>query len=149
MAHKDLCILTFLRDLYKQNYLIGQLNPEIHNLWSNLTKYFIKPTASPFLKPPTWVKENWGTSVTLGYTPATRNWPPIRSQTVKCGKIVEVTPGTPDVKSRPMRCWKGLQLQLMCCAPFRLLSQDFGMKRTEYQRLEDQRGDQSCSWSRT
>ena len=119
------------------------------NLWSNLAKYFIKPTASPFLKPPTWVKENWGISVTLGYTPATRNWPLIRSQSVKCGKIMEVTPGTPDVKSRPMRCWKGLQLQLMCCTPFRLLSQDFGMKRTEYQRLEDQRGDQSCSQSRT
>ena len=32
LAHKYLCILTFLRDLYKQNYLLGQLNPEIHNL---------------------------------------------------------------------------------------------------------------------
>ena len=55
---------------------------------------------------------------------------------VKCGKIMEVTPGTPDVKSRPMRYWKGLQLQLMCCAPFRLLSQDFRTRKTEYQRLE-------------
>ena len=42
---------------------------------------------------------------------------------------MEVTPGTPDVKSGPTRCWKGLWLQLMCCAPFRLLSQDFGMGR--------------------
>ena len=67
----------------------------------------------------------------------------------KCRKIMEVTPGTLDVKSGPMRCWKGLQLQLMCCAPFRLLSQNFRMKRTEYQRSEDQRGDQSCSQSRT
>ena len=50
---------------------------------------------------------------------------------VKCGKFTEGTPGTPDVKSRPMRCWKGLRLQLMCCAPFRLLSQDFGMGRLE------------------
>ena len=50
---------------------------------------------------------------------------------------MEVTLGTLDVKSRPMRCQKGLQLQLMCCAPFRLLSQDFGMRRMEYQRLED------------
>ena len=41
---------------------------------------------------------------------------------VKCGKITEVTLGIPDVKSRPMRYWKGLWLQLMCCAPFRLLS---------------------------
>ena len=38
----------------------------------------------------------------------------------------EVTLGTLDIKSRPMRCQKGLQLQLMCCAPFRFLSQDFG-----------------------
>ena len=45
---------------------------------------------------------------------------------------MEVTPGTPDVKSRPMRCQKGLRLQLMCCAPFRLLSQDFGMGRQEF-----------------
>ena len=39
-----------------------------------------------------------------------------------------LTPGTPDVKSGPTRCRKGLQLQLMCCAP---LSQDFGMRKTE------------------
>ena len=45
---------------------------------------------------------------------------------------MEVTLGTPDVKSRPMRCQKGLQLQLMCCTPFRLLSQDFGMGRWEF-----------------
>ena len=55
---------------------------------------------------------------------------------VKCRKITEVIPGTPDVKSGPMRCWKGLWLQLMCCAPFRLLSQDFRTKRMECQRLE-------------
>ena len=67
-----------------------------------------------------------------------------QSDCVKCGKILEVTPGTPDIKSGPTRCWKGLQLQLMCCTPFRLLSQDFGMRR-----MEDQREDWSCSWSRT
>ena len=43
-------------------------------------------------------------------------------------KMSEVTPGTLDVKSRPMRCQKGLWLQLMCCAPFRLLFQDFRME---------------------
>ena len=53
------------------------------------------------------------------------------SAPVKCGKIMEVTLGTPDIKSRPTRCWKGLQLQLMCCTPFRLLSQDFGMRKME------------------
>ena len=63
---------------------------------------------------------------------------------VKCGKIMEVTPGTLDVKSGPMRCWKGLQLQLMCCAPFKLLSQDFGTRR-----IEDWSEDWSCSQSRT
>ena len=50
---------------------------------------------------------------------------------VKCGKFTEGTPGTPDIKSRPMRYWKGLRLQLMCCAPFRLLSQDFRTGRSE------------------
>ena len=50
---------------------------------------------------------------------------------------MEVTPGTPDVKSRPTRCWKGLQLQLMCCAPFGLLSQDFGTRMKEDQGSED------------
>ena len=50
------------------------------------------------------------------------------------GKTLEVTPGTLDIKSRPMRCQKGLWLQLMCCAPFRLLSQDFRTGRMEYQR---------------
>ena len=62
---------------------------------------------------------------------------------------MEVTLGTPDVKSRPMRCQKGLWLQLMCCTPFRLLSQDFGIRR---QSTGDQRirvEDQSCSQSRT
>ena len=68
---------------------------------------------------------------------------------VKCGKTMEVTPGTPDVKSRPTRYWKGLWLQLMCCAPFRLLSQDFGMRKTEDQRLEDWSKGRSCSQSRT
>ena len=58
---------------------------------------------------------------------------------------MEVTPGTPDVKSKPTRCQKGLQLQLMCCTPFRLLSQDFRMRRTEDQRSEDW----SCSQRRT
>ena len=56
---------------------------------------------------------------------------------VKCGKIMEVTPGTLDIKSGPRRCWKGLQLQLMCCAPVRLLSQDFRIRRLEFQRLKD------------
>ena len=68
---------------------------------------------------------------------------------VKCGKITEVTPGTLDVKSGPTRYQKGLQLQPMCCAPFRLLSQDF---RTRRQSTGDRRirvKDQSCSWSRT
>ena len=50
---------------------------------------------------------------------------------VKCRKFTEGTPGTPDVKSGPKRCRKGLRLQLMCCAPFRLLSQDFGTERSE------------------
>ena len=50
---------------------------------------------------------------------------------VKCGKFTEGTPGTPDVKSGPTGCRKGLRLQLMCCAPFRLLSQDFGTERLE------------------
>ena len=50
---------------------------------------------------------------------------------VKCGKFTEGTLGTPDVKSGPTRCRKGLWLQLMCCAPFRLLSQDFGTERLE------------------
>ena len=45
---------------------------------------------------------------------------------VKYRKIAEVTLGTLDIKSKPTRCWKGLQLQIMCCTPFRLLSQDFG-----------------------
>ena len=44
---------------------------------------------------------------------------------------MEGTPGTPDVKSRPTRYRKGLRLQLMCCAPFRLLSQDFRTGRSE------------------
>ena len=48
---------------------------------------------------------------------------------------MEVTPGTPDIKSGPTRCQKGLWLQLMCCAPFRLLSQDFGMGKTGDQRI--------------
>ena len=67
-----------------------------------------------------------------------------KSLCVKCGKISGVTLGTPDVKSRPTRCQKGLQLQLMCCTPFRLLSQDFGTRRTE-----DWREDWSCSQSKT
>ena len=37
-------------------------------------------------------------------------------ETVKCRKITEVTLGTLDIKSGPTRCWKGLQLQLMCHA---------------------------------
>ena len=57
-------------------------------------------------------------------------------QTVKCGKFTEETPGTPDVKSGPTRYRKGLWLQLMCCAPFRLLSQDFGTERSEIERSE-------------
>ena len=55
---------------------------------------------------------------------------------------MEVTPGTLDIKSGPMRCRKGLWLQLMCCAPFRLLSQDFGTGKMGDWRLEDQRKDQ-------
>ena len=42
------------------------------------------------------------------------------------GKRTEVPPRTPDVKSGPTRNHKGLRLQLMCCTPFRLLSQYFG-----------------------
>ena len=57
---------------------------------------------------------------------------------------MEVTPGTLDIKSGPTRCQKGLQLLLICCAPFRLLSQDFGMRR-----MEDQSESWSCSQSRT
>ena len=68
---------------------------------------------------------------------------------VKCGKIMEVTPGTPDVKSGPTRYQKGLWLQLMCYAPFRLLSQDFGMRMMEYQRSEYWSRGQGCSQSRT
>ena len=64
-------------------------------------------------------------------------------------KTSEVTPGTLDIKSRPTRCQKGLQLQLICCTPFRLLSPDFGMGRMEDWRLEDQREDQVGSQSRT
>ena len=74
---------------------------------------------------------------------------PLGYDYVKCRKIMEVTLGTPDVKSRPMRCQKGLQLQLMCCTPFGLLSQDFGMRRMEDQRLEDWSKGQSCSQNRT
>ena len=51
---------------------------------------------------------------------------------------MEVTPGTLDVKSGPTRHQKGLWLQLMCCTPFRLLLQDFGMRRMEVWRSEDQ-----------
>ena len=51
--------------------------------------------------------------------------------TVKCRKFTEGTLGTPDVKSGPTRCRKGLRLQLMCCTPFRLLSQDFRTGRLE------------------
>ena len=36
-------------------------------------------------------------------------------------KMLEVTPGTLDIESRPMRYQKELQLQLMCCAPFKIL----------------------------
>ena len=59
-----------------------------------------------------------------------------RWHSVKCGKIAEVTPGTLDIKSGPTRCWKGLWLQLMCCTPFRLLSQDFEQGRWS---IRDQR----------
>ena len=68
---------------------------------------------------------------------------------IKCRKIVEVTLWTPDIKSGPTRCQKGLWPQLMCCVPFRLLSQDF---RTGRQSTGDWRigvGDWSCSQSRT
>ena len=51
---------------------------------------------------------------------------------------MEVTLGTLDIKSGPTRYWKELQLQLMCCTPFRLLSQDFRTRKMEDQRLEDQ-----------
>ena len=61
------------------------------------------------------------------------------------GKIVEVTPGTPDVKSGPMRYQKGLWLQLMCCAPFRLLSQDFRTRMMEDWRSEYWSKGWSCS----
>ena len=52
---------------------------------------------------------------------------------------MEGTLGTLDVKSGPTRCQKGLWLQLMCCAPFRLLSQDFRMRKMEIRGSEDQR----------
>ena len=67
----------------------------------------------------------------------------------KCGKIVEVTLGTLDIKSGPVRCQKGLQLQLMCCTPFRLLSQDFRTRMMEYQKSEYWSKGWSCSRSRT
>ena len=54
------------------------------------------------------------------------NFESIYMHCVMYRKISEVNLGTLDVKSGPTRCQKGLQLQLMCCAPFRLLSQDFG-----------------------
>ena len=57
---------------------------------------------------------------------------------------MEVTPGTLDIRSGPTRCQKGLQLLLICCAPFRLLSQYFRMRR-----MEDQSESWSCSQSRT
>ena len=66
--------------------------------------------------------------------------------TVKCGKITEVTLGTPDVKSGPTRCWKGLQLQLMCCTPFQALVPEFWNGGW---RLKDWMEGQSCSQSRT
>ena len=80
---------------------------------------------------------------------ASINQPQLPKLIVKCGKIVEVTLGTLDIKSGPMRCWKGLWLQLMCCTSFRLLSQDFGTRMTEYQRSEYWNKGQSCSQSRT
>ena len=68
---------------------------------------------------------------------------------VKCGKIMEVTPGTPDIKSGPTRCQRRLWLQLMCCTPFRLLSQDFRMRRQSTGDWRIRVEDWSCSWSRT
>ena len=62
---------------------------------------------------------------------------------------MEVTLGTLDVKSRPTRYQKGPPLQLMCCAPFRLLSQDFGMRQWSTRDWRIRVEDQSCSWSRT
>ena len=68
---------------------------------------------------------------------ATQDWEIEHVDIVKCRKIVEVTLGTWDVKSRPTRYQKRLWLQLMCCTPFRLLSQDFGMRMMEDWRSED------------
>ena len=55
---------------------------------------------------------------------------------VKCGKILEVTPGTPDIKSGPMRCQKDFGFSL-CAAPLsdscpKILEQ-------EGQKIRDQR----------
>ena len=54
---------------------------------------------------------------------------------------MEVTLGTLDIKSGPTRCRKGLWLQLMCCAPFRLLSQDFGTGKMGDGRIGERIGD--------
>ena len=62
---------------------------------------------------------------------------------------MEVTLGTPDIKSGPMRCQKGLRLQLMYCTPFRLLSEDFGMRRWSTGDWRIRVEGWSCSWSRT
>ena len=60
---------------------------------------------------------------------------------------------TPDIKSRPTKIRKGLQPQLiMSCAPFRLVSQDFGTKiYGEVRRCDSgsRRWSRSCSWSWT
>ena len=76
------------------------------------------------------------------------------SATVKSRKIAgEKLQRTLDVKSGPTKIWKGLQPQLiMSCAPFRLMSQDFGMKSYgEVWRYDSgsRRCGQSCSWSWT
>ena len=89
-------------------------------------------TFSPTAKMPTiWV---------VLVNAATWDWEIEHVDIVKCGKIVEVTLGTQDIKSRPTRYQKGLWLQLMCCTPFRLLSQDFGTRMMEDWRSEDQSG---------
>ena len=88
-----------------------------------------------------WVIHHGTTSILLPrskrwFSPKMANWRlhGMVSQSmdsVKCGKFMEGTLGTLDIKSGPTRYRKGLQLQLMCCTPFRLLSQDFGMGRSE------------------
>ena len=77
---------------------------------------------------------NWATNYCITLTTSAIN--------VYRSEMIFPDVGTPDVKSGPIRYQKGLQLQLICCTPFRLLSKDFGG-----QRIGERIG--VCSWSRT